>query len=945
MLENYVREFKALAEFFKMSWDYEKTLPNRPHSLAWEVRKTNVQPRVRNKNITSPASLSGKSSPSYSGNTTPCPTISENKLTMSPNKTKPSVRTKKLEAPTIEISDPAAELMAIKEKQFEQLLKDSIPIEHEVPQKHKSMSLENVHEAMDNCSDDFGFFNRTDKNTPEIIVIPKTDSCTITEGIHDDNLTLLEYLTKYSTSETNTEKHKDQNNQTTSEKSDVNLITTPLKIITDENKHKSIMKLPPKANYSLRNQTIRNSKAASENLIKKSASIVLVSNRCKPANPIRSYNNPSNQNIIPPTRTTTNAVLINRNENSNNQKYQHNLSVIRSKTMIEMPNKNIRRPILIKAGELLKKISKEDTDSSTSTLKASTNSLIGGGDGFKKVSSKKSEIKLGSGVACDGEWVTVKKTKRRSSWTSRFDQPSASASLPSLSLLNENADDSNSDESPKESSKEKVAIKSPKSSGESSNSPKSCDKNVNVKVQEKKSLKPKTVTIMKVPKIEGIPKQKTVVPTAIKGGKNHSQNIIKPKMAPNVTAINARKTVSEKPKSVLTSSKQNCQDNIQANGFLPKRQKSDLTGLKIKSLRKEYLRSEKFHSMAPTKHQKSTTAAKNEKNSQDASNSVDKVDMNVQTTLISQTIDELYSELKEKSEDKYSINGDLSSCEESDDTDDDQKKLLEEQESLERQIRELENTELDDIDLDTETDETDCEAMLCDLEYGSENNDPAERNVFIDDSNPDLTLEMRYAPMLSDLTSAERAETLATLQELVARDPGRAQKLHQKLSSPSRRRSFHETLKKYQAKQSRAQEKRFALRQKNAQKIQLLIQRVEQVKAAKSQLIENKRLRMEERLQRAAENREVFLKNKVRKAHDEEEKLKEIAFIKSLEAQNKRLELLESNKDTDMRLADIEQERQKRAEEKAAKESAVERRRLELEMERKKKLEKMDETR
>lgn len=939
MLENYVREFKALAEFFKMSWDYEKTLPNRPHSLAWEVRKTNVQPRVRNKNITSPVSLSGKSSPSYSGNTTPCPTISENKLTMSPNKTKPLIRTKKLEAPTIEISDPAAELTAMKEKKFDMLLKGSLPLEPEVPQKHKSMSLENLHEAIDNCSDDFGFFNRTDKNTPEINV-PKTDSFTITEGFHDDNLTLFEYLTKYSSSETNTMNHKNQNNQTTGGISDITSILAPLKIITDEIKHKLIMKLPPKANYSLRNQTIRNSKVAPENLIKKSASIGLVSNRCKPVNIIRSYNNPGNQNNIPSTRATnTNAVLINRNsENSNNQKYQHNLSVIRSKTMIEMPNKNIRRPILIKAGELLKR-NTEDTDSSTSTLKASTNSLIGGGDGLKSVNSKKSEKKLVSG-ACDGEWVTVKKTKRRSSWTSRFDQPSASASLPSLSLLNENADDSNSDESPKESPKEKLAGKSPKSSGESSS-----DKNVNIKVQEKKSLNSKSVTIMKVQKLDGIQKQKTVVPTIMKGGKNQNQNIIKPKMAPNVTAVNIRKIVSEKPKSVLTSSKQNCQDNIQANGFLPKRQKSDLTGLKIKSLRKEYLRSEKFNSMIPTKHQKSMTAAKNEKNSQDASNSVDKVDMNVQTILISQTIDELYAELKEKSDDKYSINGELSSCEESDDTDDDQKKLLEEQESLERQIRELENTELDDIDLDTETDETDCEAMLCDLEYGSENNDPAESNMFIDDSNPDLTLEMRYAPMLSDLTSAERAETLATLQELVARDPGRAQKLHQKLSSPSRRRSFHETLKKYQAKQSRAQEKRFALRQKNAQKIQLLIQRVEQVKAAKSQLIENKRLRMEERLQRAAENREVFLKNKVRKAHDEEEKLKEIAFIKSLEAQNKRLELLESNKDTDMRLADIEQERQKRAEEKAAKEAAVERRRLELEMERKKKLEKMDETR
>lgn len=287
----------------------------------------------------------------------------------------------------------------------------------------------------------------------------------------------------------------------------------------------------------------------------------------------------------------------------------------------------------------------------------------------------------------------------------------------------------------------------------------------------------------------------------------------------------------------------------------------------------------------------------------------------------------------------------LSACDENDEQNAEdgeeernERMLVEVQESLERQIRELESTE---IDVDTETDETDCEVQL------EENDDcPEHAVVFVtmsDDEN--ASLELRYQALLSDMSWNERAEALATLQAYVARHPGRAQELHQKLSSPSRRRSLQETLKKYQAKQARAHQKRALLQQEKAAKLQQLFGRVEDVKAAKKQLIEDKRQKMEGRLQRAAENRELYLRHIIEKAHDEDKKLKEINFIKNIEAQNKRLDLLESFKETEGRLQDLEQERQKRVEEKAAKEAAVERRRQALEKERLLKLEKMNETR
>lgn len=183
------------------------------------------------------------------------------------------------------------------------------------------------------------------------------------------------------------------------------------------------------------------------------------------------------------------------------------------------------------------------------------------------------------------------------------------------------------------------------------------------------------------------------------------------------------------------------------------------------------------------------------------------------------------------------------------------------------------------------------------------------------------------------------------VEESEARTPGHGVHMHEKLSSPSRKRSPTESRRRHEEKQAKAQEQRERLLQDKAERLRDLSKKVEEVRALKEDLMRQARLTVEQKLLRAEEKRQLHLKETAQKAHEEKAKANEIAFINTLEAQNKRHDIMSKHQESEARLEDLREERQRRLEEKQAKEAAVEERRRALEAERLAKLQDMQERR
>ncbi|XP_054883343.1 S phase cyclin A-associated protein in the endoplasmic reticulum isoform X4 [Poeciliopsis prolifica] len=229
----------------------------------------------------------------------------------------------------------------------------------------------------------------------------------------------------------------------------------------------------------------------------------------------------------------------------------------------------------------------------------------------------------------------------------------------------------------------------------------------------------------------------------------------------------------------------------------------------------------------------------------------------------------------------------------------------------------------------------------------------AENNDLETDNESDFTANscgvyggnIDWSDMLAEFDARESWRQSTSWGDMVeeepARPPGHGIHMHEKLSSPSRKRTIAESKKKYEEKQLKAQQLRDKLREEKTLKLQKLMEREKDVRKWKEQLLDQRRKMMEEKLLHAEFKRELQLQAIVKKAQEEEAKVNEIAFINTLEAQNKRHDALAKLNEYEQRLNELQEERQRRQEEKQARDEAVQERKRVLEAERQARVEEL----
>ena len=243
--------------------------------------------------------------------------------------------------------------------------------------------------------------------------------------------------------------------------------------------------------------------------------------------------------------------------------------------------------------------------------------------------------------------------------------------------------------------------------------------------------------------------------------------------------------------------------------------------------------------------------------------------------------------------------------------------------NLAQEIKETEQAELTD-DTDCDNDNTDTDTADTRSETGTVNSDVASK----------------YEAILETLSWADQIE----LEEQVGdtfpyepRLPGRAIQLHDKLSSPARSSREPKTLRHCQEKQDKAKQRRLKFAEEKSSKLVTLHQRKQRKQDEIDKLNEEMKDMIGQKLRKAEELRSQYIEEIKKKAHKEEEKLREIAFINELQAQNNKLDIIyqveHAEENCGERLAEIAEERAKKVEQREEREAKAEERRRAIEAE------------
>merc|ERR1712060_672212 len=126
----------------------------------------------------------------------------------------------------------------------------------------------------------------------------------------------------------------------------------------------------------------------------------------------------------------------------------------------------------------------------------------------------------------------------------------------------------------------------------------------------------------------------------------------------------------------------------------------------------------------------------------------------------------------------------------------------------------------------------------------------------------------KYEALFEGLSWIDQIELEEQLVE--ARMPGRAIEIHEKLSSPARKREPHEAFKHHQEKQNKARVRRQMFQDEKAQRLVALNTRIEEVIAHREFLLSKRREMIMKKMAKAEAKRQEHIDGIRKKAGEEE---------------------------------------------------------------------------